>query len=91
LESLLELLVVLLVVPPILCCSLQAAAMIIGMVIPWLALVVIALGVAACVGAGFAARRRVPPPVGHGDLPIRIPPVRRPPGVPDRRHEQRDH
>ena len=90
-DTLVELLVTLLLVPPLVCCALQVLAMVLGMVIPWLVLAVIALGLAACFSAGFAARRRVPPPVEHGDLPARVPPVRRPAGIPDRRQAQRRH
>jgi hypothetical protein len=81
-----EFLVLVIVVPPIVCCALQAAVAVIGMVLPWLILFGIALGVAGVLGAGFAVRRRVLPPI-DGDLAIRVPPVRRPPGLPDRRHD----
>jgi len=89
-DALVELAVILLVVPPLVCCALQVIAMVLGVALPWLMLVLIALGLAACFSAGFAARRRVAPPLGHNDLPARVPPVRRPPGIPDRRHERRD-
>lgn len=90
-DALVELAVMLLVVPPLVCCALQVVAMVLGVVLPWLMLLIIALGLAACFSAGFAARRRVIPPLGHGDLPARVPPVRRPPGIHDRRHEHRNH
>ncbi|MFI5398503.1 MAG: hypothetical protein ACHQ9S_23480 [Candidatus Binatia bacterium] len=89
-DTLIELVVAMLVVPPLVCCALQVIAMVLGMVLPWLMLVVVALGLAVCFSAGFAARHRVPPPIEHQDLPARVPPVRRPPGIPDRRHEHRN-
>jgi hypothetical protein len=90
-ETLVELAVMLVVVPPLVCCALQVVAMVLGVVLPWLMLAVIALGLAACFSAGLAGRRRIAPPLGHDDLPARVPPVRRPPGIQDRRREQRDH
>lgn len=90
-ETLVELAVLVLVLPPLLCCALQLVAMVLGVVLPWLMLAAIALGLAACFSAGFAGRRRIAPPIGHDDLPARVPPVRRPPGIADRRHERRDH
>jgi len=90
-ESLIELVVALMIAPTIVCCLVQAAAMLLAMVVPWVAVVVVAVGVAACLGAGLAARRRMGPPIRHGNLPMRVPPVRRPAGIPDRRHEHRDY
>ena len=86
LSDLIEFIAVVLVVPPIACCALQALVAIVGIVLPWVSLFAVALVVAGGVGAGFAARRRVFPPAG-GDIAARIPPVRRPPGIADRRHE----
>ena len=86
LGEILELLVMVLIVPTIVCCVLQAAVAVVGMMLPWLILLAIALVVAGFLGAGFAVRRRVPPPVG-GDLAARVPAIRRPPGIPDRRRE----
>lgn len=84
-NDLLQFLVLVIVVPPIVCCALQAAVMVIGMVLPGLVVLAIALGVAGALGAGFAVKRRVPPP-REMDLAARVPPVRRPPGIADRRH-----
>jgi hypothetical protein len=90
-DALVELVVMLLIVPPLVCCALQVVAMVLGVVLPWLMLLIIAVGLVACLSAGVATRRRVAPPLPHDDLPVRVPPVRRPPGIPDRRHEQRNH
>jgi hypothetical protein len=90
-DMLLELLVMVVIVPPLICCALQALAMVVGVVLPWVMLAVIALGGAACLGAGVAARRRMLPPIGHDDLPARVLPVRRPPGIADRRQEHPDY
>jgi FtsH-binding integral membrane protein len=90
-DALVELVVMVLVVPPLVCCALQVIAMVLGVVLPWLMLVVIALGLAACFSAGLAARRPVAPPIGHDDLPARVLPVRRPPGIADRRQEHPDY
>jgi len=90
-DALIQLAVLVLVVPPLVCCALQVVAMVIGMVLPWVMLAVIAVGVAACLGAGFAARQRVAPHLGHDDPPLRVPPVRRPPGIADGRREHRNN
>lgn len=89
-ETVVELVVALLIVPPLVCCAVQAIAMIIGAALPWVMLFLVVLGVAGCLGAGFAARRRILPPIALDDLAARVPPVRRPPGIPDRRRERRD-
>ncbi len=88
--KLLELLVALLVIPPLICCALQASAAIMGIVLPWLIGGAIALGVVACVSAGLATRRRIVPPVAPDDLPMRVPPVRRPRGIEHRRRDRYD-
>ncbi len=86
-DTLVELVVALLIVQPLMCCAFQAIVLVISVVLPWLLLVGI---VAVCLGAGMTIRRH-----GHVEIedeqPLRIPPVRRPAGIAERRHEQRDH
>lgn len=89
-DTLIEVVVMLLIVPPLVCCALQVVSMMLSVVLPWLMLLIIAVGVAVCLSAGFVTRRRVAPPLGHDDLPVRVPPMRRPPGIQDRRREHRD-
>jgi hypothetical protein len=86
LSEVFEFLAVVLLVPPIFCCALQVLVAIVGIVLPWVLLFGVALVVAGGIGAGFAARRRVLPP--GGGIAARVPPVRRPPGIADRRHYQ---
>ena len=84
-EALLELLVLITVVPPIVCCMLQAALAVVGIIVPWVALVTITALI--CIGVGvIAAGRRQLPPAGPRPIPPPgLPPIRRPPGIPDRR------
>lgn len=85
LGDIVEFLMVVMVVPPLVCCALQAAVAVIGMVVPWLFIFAIALVMVGVLGAGFAVRRPVLP--RREDLAARVPPVRRPPGIADRRHD----
>lgn len=86
LEALIELVVALLIVPPLLCCAFQAVAMVIGIVLPWLALVAVVVVLGACLAVVLSNRPDRPLPDGRPlPPPLVVPPVRRPPGIPDRR------
>lgn len=84
-EALLELLILVAVVPPVVCCVLQTALAFVGIVVPWLALVMITALVCACLGALAVGRRQLPPAGPRPVPPPRLPPIRRPAGIPDRR------
>jgi hypothetical protein len=82
-ESLIELLVVIAVVPPLVCCALQAALTLVAIVVPWVALALLGIGLAACFAAILAAYRGAPRAMGpppDGGVPL-LPPIRRPPGI----------
>ena len=88
LEALLELVLVMVIVPPVLCCAMQALLALVGIVMPWLALVAIAaIAVGALAAAAAAARLHTPLPLdaGRNELPP-PPPVRRPAGDRGFRH-----
>lgn len=82
--TLVEALVVVAVVPPIVCCLLQAAVSLAGIVLPWIAIAMIMAALGACLAAAVTARR-LPPPHEQPLPPPALPPIRRPPGIPERR------
>lgn len=95
-EVLIEMFILLVLAPVIVCCIVQGITTIAAIVVPWLAVTLIVIGVAACFGAVLAAYRGGPrdmgPPPGGG-IPL-LPPIRRPPGIPGPQgdgRERRDH
>lgn len=89
-EGLLELLALVTIVPPLVCCALSAALALVGIVVPWLGLVMITAIVCACLSAGIIGRGQRPPG-GLGPLPPpRLPAIRRPPGIHDQRRDRLD-
>ena len=88
LSALIEALVVVAIVPPLLCCALNAAVLLVGIVLPWIALVLISAALGACLAA-VALTRRLPPPGPDQIPPPVLPPIRRPPGIQDRRPPDR--
>ena len=89
-DALVELLVALFIVPPLVCCAIQAVALVLAAVLPWLVIAAIVFGAAACLAVGLSSRHREHTHL-EDDMPVRVLPVRRPPGIPDRRAERRDH
>jgi hypothetical protein len=92
-EVIIEMFIILVLAPVIVCCIVQGITTIAAMALPWVAIVLIAIGVAACFAAVLASYRGGPralgPPPGGG-VPM-LPPVRRPPGVLGPREERREH
>lgn len=93
-EVLVEAFIILALAPALVCCVVQGITAIAAIAVPWLAVTLIMIGVAACFAAVLAAYRGAPremgPPPGGG-VPM-LPPVRRPagiPGPPDQRREPR--
>lgn len=91
-EALIEMVVILVLAPVIVCCVVQGITTITAIAVPWLAVTLIVIGVAACFAAVLAAYRGAPrdlgPPPGGG-LPL-LPPIRRPPGIPGPQGEGRE-
>ena len=86
LEALLEFLLLVTIVPPVICCGLQVLLALVGLVLPWLALVAIAAIVIGALAAAVAAPRgRVAVDAGGNELPL-PPAVRRPGGDRWRQH-----
>lgn len=95
-ELLIQMVIILAVAPVIVCCLTQGLTTVAAVVIPWTALVLIVIGVGACLAAVLASYRGAPrdygPPPGGG-VPL-LPPVRRPPGIPGPNgngRERREH
>lgn len=95
-EVLIEMFILLVLAPVIVGCIVQGITTIVAIVVPWLAVTLIVIGVAACFAAVLAAYRGAPrdmgPPPGGG-VPL-LPPIRRPPGIPGPQgegRERRDH
>jgi len=86
-EAVIGLLAVLVVVPPIASTALYAMASVLGLVIPWLGLAVLVAVTGACVAAIAASLSRARTFDGPPVYPPTLPPVPRPPGIPDRRRE----
>jgi hypothetical protein len=83
-ETFIEMVVILALAPVIVSCIVQGIITIVAIALPWLAVTLIVIGVAACFAAVLAAHRGAPrnmgPPPGGG-VPL-LPPLRRPPGIP---------
>ena len=95
-EVIIEMVVILALAPVIVCCVVQGITTIAAIALPWLAVTLIVIGVAACFAAVLAAYRGAPrdmgPPPGGG-VPL-LPPIRRPPAIPGPQgegRERRDH
>jgi hypothetical protein len=92
-EVIAEMFIILVLAPAIVCCIVQGITTIAAIALPLVAIVLIAIGVAACFAAVLASYRGGPrhlgPPPGGG-VPM-LPPIRRPPGVPGPREERREH
>jgi len=95
-EALIEMFIILVLAPAIVCCVVQGITTIAAIALPWLAVTLIVIGVAACFAAVLAAYRGAPrdlgPPPGGG-VPL-LPPIRRPPGIPGppgEGRERREH
>ena len=95
-EVIVEMFIIMVLAPVIVCCLVQGITTIAAIALPWVAVTLIAIGVAACFAAVLAAYRGAPrdmgPPPGGG-VPL-LPPIRRPPGIPGpqgERRERREH
>ena len=90
-EVIIEMFMIMVLAPVIVCCIVQGITTIAAIALPWLAVTLIAIGVAACFAAVLAAYRGAPrdlgPPPGGG-VPL-LPPIRRPPGIPGPQGEGR--
>jgi len=83
-EVLIEMVIIVVLAPAIVCCIVQGITTIAAIALPWLAVTLIVIGLAACFAAVLTAYRGTPrnmaPPPDAG-VPL-LPPIRRPPGIP---------
>ena len=87
-ELIIQMVTIMVIAPVIVCCIAQSLAMIAAIVLPWLAIIVMVIGVTTCLAAFLVAGGRNRPHLpaapldgvgGEGDPVL---PIRRPPGLP---------
>jgi len=87
LEAMLEFLLMLLIAPVVLSCAMQVLLALVGLVVPWLALIAIAAIMVGALAAAAAAQPRTPGPPADSRVELPPPPpVRRPSGDQGMRH-----
>jgi hypothetical protein len=90
-EVLIEMAIIVVLAPAIVCCIVQGITTIAAIALPWLAVTLIVIGLAACFAAVLTSYRGTPSnmaPSPDAGVPL-LPPIRRPPGIPSPQEQGR--